>query len=369
MENPTARFLRMATLAFLFLAPVFWAACTGEGTSGSGEQGQAQRRVISACLGDPACNTLLTVGHRGVAFSLPENTAPAYEHALSNGADIVETDVRTSADGTFVVFHDSTVDRITDGTGKVAEMTVAELKGLSIPADDLSLNSIDSLTIRYRPLFQAPGLQKILTLEELLDWIPNKGILYIDFKAGDLVDLAARIRDRGLQDHVYIAARSLEQAQTLASIPGTAVMADPPQMDQLPAFLDLDPVLVELTLEEATPEVVEQIHQAGVKIMMNALGNMDMILRFRVLLALDRIQPIPFLCTFLGELIPEGILRVQDGTFDPIDADDLESVEEMIDRVYSRLVDAGADVIQTDFLDLLTPFAQRANQARTDREG
>ena len=352
-------------LPSLFLVFSFAGGCSNTDEGAGSDRNERRQGGISSCLSDPGCSTLLTVGHRGVAFFLPENTWPAYAYALDHGADIVETDVRTSADGIFVVFHDSTVDRTTDGTGEVAGMTVEELKDLLIPADDLTLNSLDPLQLRYRSLREPlPAPQTILTLDELFDLLGDKGILYIDFKAGDLAALAEIIRDRNLQDRVYVAARTLEQAQTLASVPGTAMMADPPRMEELSAFLALDPVLVELTLEEATPDVVGEIHQAGVKIMMNALGEMDLLLRFQVLLDLNLIEPLVFLCTFFSELIPQGVLRVQDGAFDPIGDEILKPVSERIEEVYGRLVEAGADVIQTDFLDLLAPFVQKINQER-----
>ena len=248
----------------------------------------------------------------------------------------------------------------------MAGMTVEALKALIIPTDDLAIKSLGSLLIHYRPLVEPPEPQQIMTLDELFQLVDKQGIIYVDFKAGDLSVLAELVRDRGLQDHVYVAARNLDQARILAKVPGTAVMADPPQMEDLDEFLKLGPVLVELSLEEATPEVVEQIHGAGVKIMMNALNEMDLLLRFEILLGLGMIEPLPFLCTFLGELIPHGILRVQDGVFDPIDPDNLASVSDRIDEVYGELVEVGADVIQTDFLDLLVPFVKE-NTANRER--
>jgi len=350
----------------LLLSVLIWTgACSDDGNSRQEGQPDSEPGGIPACLGDPLCPTVMTVGHRGVAFFLPENTGPAYAHALSHGADIVETDVRAAADNTFVVFHDSTVDRITGGSGDVVGMTVEELKALALPTDDLAVKSMGSLTIRYRPLANVPEPQQILTLDELFELVDRQGIIYVDFKAGDLAALAELVRDRGLQDYVYVAARNLDQARTLAAVPGTAVMADPPDMEDLDEFLKLGPVLVELSLEEATPEVVEQIHRAGVKIMMNALNEMDLLLRFEILLSLRMIEPFPFLLTFLSELIPHGILRVQDGVFDPMDPDILVPLASRIDEVYGQLVEAGADVIQTDFLDLLVPFVQRINQERS----
>jgi glycerophosphoryl diester phosphodiesterase len=72
----------------------------------------------------------LVIAHRGGAGLWPENTLHAFERALAAGADVVEMDVRSTADGTLVVHHDETVERTTDGRGRVSELTLAELKRL-----------------------------------------------------------------------------------------------------------------------------------------------------------------------------------------------------------------------------------------------
>ncbi|MCO5215869.1 MAG: hypothetical protein M9934_08385 [Thermomicrobiales bacterium] len=70
------------------------------------------------------------VSHRGARFEVPENTIPAFEHAIRLGMTTVEFDVHITADGELVVIHDATVDRTTNGTGAVNELTLAELKVL-----------------------------------------------------------------------------------------------------------------------------------------------------------------------------------------------------------------------------------------------
>ncbi len=68
--------------------------------------------------------------HRGASAYAPENTLPAFEKAIALGADGVELDVHLSRDGEVMVCHDDTVDRCTNGTGKVRSMSCAELKAL-----------------------------------------------------------------------------------------------------------------------------------------------------------------------------------------------------------------------------------------------
>lgn len=69
-------------------------------------------------------------GHRGASCAAPENTMAAFERAAEAGADGIELDVHLTSDGHAVVIHDDTVDRTTDGSGKVHAMTLEQLRSL-----------------------------------------------------------------------------------------------------------------------------------------------------------------------------------------------------------------------------------------------
>lgn len=68
--------------------------------------------------------------HRGYSGKYPENTLLAFEKAIEVGVDGIELDVQLTRDGQLVVIHDETVDRTTNGHGRVADLTLAELKEL-----------------------------------------------------------------------------------------------------------------------------------------------------------------------------------------------------------------------------------------------
>ncbi len=72
------------------------------------------------------------IAHRGFAATYPENTLPAVRGAVAAGADGVEVDVRRCATGEVVVIHDETVDRVTDGTGAVADHSLADLRDVDV---------------------------------------------------------------------------------------------------------------------------------------------------------------------------------------------------------------------------------------------
>lgn len=72
----------------------------------------------------------LIVGHRGARFEAPENTIPGFRYAIGLGLKSVEFDVRMTADDHLVIIHDDTVDRTTNGTGKVSDFTLEEIQAL-----------------------------------------------------------------------------------------------------------------------------------------------------------------------------------------------------------------------------------------------
>ncbi|RIQ20236.1 glycerophosphodiester phosphodiesterase [Jiangella rhizosphaerae] len=69
--------------------------------------------------------------HRGALTLAPENTLDSYAYAFAYGVDLVEVDVQQTKDGRFVALHDSTVDRTTDGTGNIADLTFDEVRALN----------------------------------------------------------------------------------------------------------------------------------------------------------------------------------------------------------------------------------------------
>jgi glycerophosphoryl diester phosphodiesterase len=74
----------------------------------------------------------LAFAHRGGASHFPENSWKAFEHAVGLGYAYLETDAHATADGTVVAFHDKNLDRVTDGTGAIADLTTAQVAAARI---------------------------------------------------------------------------------------------------------------------------------------------------------------------------------------------------------------------------------------------
>ncbi|MBQ9079587.1 MAG: hypothetical protein IJY27_00775 [Clostridia bacterium] len=85
-------------------------------------------------LADKRPDRVYVAAHRGWCAKYPENTMQAFRAAVELGVDQVETDVRVSADGELVLIHDATLDRTTNGTGRVIDKTFEELRALDAGA-------------------------------------------------------------------------------------------------------------------------------------------------------------------------------------------------------------------------------------------
>jgi glycerophosphoryl diester phosphodiesterase len=109
----------------------------------------------------------MTAAHRGQWREAPENSLPAITAAFDDGAEIVEIDVRLTKDGHPVLMHDDTVDRTTNGTGRVAELTLAQIKELRLKK---GLGGAQA----------ALTDERVPTLAEAMPLIKNRGLVNLD---------------------------------------------------------------------------------------------------------------------------------------------------------------------------------------------
>src|ERR1039458_4460083 len=80
------------------------------------------------------------IAHRGASGHAPENTLAAFRVAVEMGARFIETDLQLTRDAKIVAMHDATVDRTTNGRGRVSKMSLVELRGLDAGAKFLSVD-------------------------------------------------------------------------------------------------------------------------------------------------------------------------------------------------------------------------------------
>ncbi len=147
--------------------------------------------------------------HRGAMSTHPENTLPAFEEALRLGAHMIEFDVQLTKDGALVLMHDTTVDRTTDGTGKVSDLTLTEIKALDAGSKMGSAFA---------------GL-RVPTFEEALAVFPKNVWLNCHLKGGaNLGAATAKVIEKTGRLHQAFLAAKADAAQTArAAVPGILI--------------------------------------------------------------------------------------------------------------------------------------------------
>lgn len=137
---------------------------------------------------------VLVAAHRGAWSWAPENSLAAIDEAVAHGADIVECDVRATRDDVLVLLHDSTVDRMATLSGKVAELSWAELRQARLKAGaGGTAAAVTSL--------------RLATLSEALECARDRIVVNIDTKVAALADRVAQaVISAGMADQVFVKA-------------------------------------------------------------------------------------------------------------------------------------------------------------------
>lgn len=121
----------------------------------------------------------VTIGHRGASGYAPEHTIPSYDKSINEmGSDFLEIDLQMTKDGHLVAMHDETVDRTTNGTGRVDQLTLAQLKQLDA----------GSWFNQAHPEYKNPKYvgQKVLTLDEIFKRYGKRTNFYIETKSPEV---------------------------------------------------------------------------------------------------------------------------------------------------------------------------------------
>lgn len=204
-------------------------------------------------------NGPIVVGHRGNVKFAPENTLPAFEAAIEHGADLLEIDVRETKDGVLVIMHDDTVDRTTDGSGLVADLTLAEIKQLDAGS-------------WFDPKFKGTTVP---TLREALRAMRGKALPDIDFKAGTPGKLVEMLREEDLIGKVTVYCGDwdlMQQTKNLTddllwrpTVPFYGVQGLPIVLRQF------DPPIINIDWIDFSEELVRKVHLAGRKSFLNTM--------------------------------------------------------------------------------------------------
>lgn len=208
----------------------------------------------------PKCDN---VAHRGFSASAPENTLAAVREAIEAGAGGCEFDVYGCGDGTVVLMHDKTIDRTTDGTGLVTELTVQQLQSLDAGSWKHSRYAgerVPTLTEALR-LLKDSGCQPVIEIK--MEGISQRVIH--DVRALEMVDQVAVI---AFSQNVVREIRQLEPSLPCAwlsseNLEGTAAQ----RADWLAARAqECGTDLVDLSYKMLSPELVAELKRRNLTV-------------------------------------------------------------------------------------------------------
>lgn len=153
-------------------------------------------------------NKVRFIAHRGAETIAPENTIPAFEWAGKMGFWGAETDILVTSDGELVVFHDDTVDRMTDGTGNVADLTLTQIKALKIDA---------GANIGKYPNLRVPTLNEYLEVCKREGLVPVMELKSSNFTSANIDKFIDTIKAYGFEEKCIVISFYLANLQAVRS--------------------------------------------------------------------------------------------------------------------------------------------------------
>ncbi|MBT2442030.1 glycerophosphodiester phosphodiesterase [Streptomyces sp. ISL-36] len=189
--------------------------------------------------------SFLTIGHRGVMGVEPENTLRSFVRAEQAGMGAIELDLHLSKDGALVVMHDPDVDRTTDGSGAIAELTLAELRELDagegerVPVFEEVLDAVGSpVQAEIKDVAAAQALAEVMNRR----------------------DLTGRVEVLSFHDEAL--------AEIARLVPGvrTALVADDWDADVVDRAKAVGAGALVLNIQHLTLETVEHAHREGLRV-------------------------------------------------------------------------------------------------------
>lgn len=194
--------------------------------------------------------------HRGAMSTHPENTLPALQEAVRLGAHMIEFDIQLTKDGALVLMHDATVDRTTNGKGKVSGLTLAEIKALDAGS-------------KMGAAFTGT---RIPTFEEALAIFPKNVWLNCHLKGGaDLGAATARVIEKtGRMHQAFLAATADAAKAARATVPGILICNMERQSDSMAythETIAMKAQFIQLLGKGEVPvDAVKMLNAAGVRV-------------------------------------------------------------------------------------------------------
>jgi glycerophosphoryl diester phosphodiesterase len=187
----------------------------------------------------------IIIAHRGLSEGVPENTLAAFRQSIERGVPIIELDLRVTRDRKLVVMHDLTVDRTTDCSGAVADMTLARIKRCN-----------------------AGHGERVPTFEEVIALTRGTPVrILADVKYGTpIAPVLKAVRDSQVEHQVILGLRNLKFVeQARAAFPDATILAFMPSISDGPAFAKAGASIIRLWSDwaEDDPALIERTRALG----------------------------------------------------------------------------------------------------------
>lgn len=198
--------------------------------------------------------TFTLIGHRGAMGLEPENTLRSFRRAAAEGVDVIELDLWLSKDGHLVVLHDKNVDRTTNGSGPVSEMTLGEIRRL-----DAGMG------------------ETVPTFEDVLSTVALP--IQAEIKTADAAEAVLRtIRDRDLADRIVVTSFHAEiVASAGAALPGlrTGLIFSGVPDGCVEAATSVSATSLCVGISGLDAETVQEAHDAGLEVFVWPVNDVD----------------------------------------------------------------------------------------------
>ena len=206
--------------------------------------------LVSSCV---TKNTdVLVIGHRGARGHVAENTLASIEKAMELGVDGVEIDVFRCATGELVVFHDKTLEKLTDGVGYIEQMTLDSIKQ-----------------------FRVLGKEPIPTLNEVMDLIDGKIQLNIELKGTQTAILTSELlvlyfkESNWKPEDIFISSFDWNELDVFYEVNkevAIAVLTEDDPLDAIPIGQRLSAFAINPNFKSLTQKNIKKIQDAGFKV-------------------------------------------------------------------------------------------------------
>ncbi len=208
--------------------------------------------------------TIVSAHRGGSAPGFAENAIPTMANTLAQGPAFLEIDIGQTRDGVLVLMHDDEVDRTTTGTGRVRDLTLAQLQALRL--EDENGQALDA----HPP-----------TLRETLDWADGRTVLELDVKRGvSYEDVAREVEAANAMDRVIFVTYSVDGAARLARVaPQAMIYTTIESEDDLDTLerrgVDLANIVAWTGTDEPNSALNVALAQRGVEARFGTLGGRD----------------------------------------------------------------------------------------------